>query len=76
MKSEVQIIAATTENPQSYLLKTFTRRIPMVIVLPKLRERKLEERYLLLNEFITEESVRIGKSIYISKNAIISFFTI
>lgn len=73
VKSEVQIIAATTENPQSYLLKTFTRRIPMVIVLPKLRERKLEERYLLLNEFITEESVRIGKSIYISKNAIISF---
>ncbi|MBC2456262.1 sigma 54-interacting transcriptional regulator [Clostridium beijerinckii] len=73
VKSEVQIIAATTENPQSYLLKTFTRRIPMVIVLPTLRERKLEERYLLLNEFITEESIRIGKSIYISKNAIISF---
>lgn len=73
VKSEVQIIAATTENPQSYLLKTFTRRIPMVIVLPTLRERKLEERYFLLNEFITEESIRIGKSIYISKNAIISF---
>lgn len=73
IKVEVQIIAATTEQPQSFLLKTFARRIPMTIVLPPLRERKLEERYYLLNEFIIAESLRLGKSIYVSKNAIISF---
>ncbi|RII36443.1 sigma-54-dependent transcriptional regulator [Clostridium chromiireducens] len=73
IKAEVQIIAATTEQPQSFLLKTFTRRIPMTIVLPPLRERKLEERYYLLNEFIIAESLRLGQSIYISKNAVISF---
>lgn len=73
IKAEVQIIAATTEQPQSFLLKTFTRRIPMTIILPPLRERTLEERYCLLQEFIRSESLRLGKSIYISKNAITSF---
>lgn len=73
VKAEVQIIAATTEQPQSFLLKTFTRRIPMTIVLPPLRERTLEERYYLLNEFIIAESLRLGKNIYVSKNVIISF---
>lgn len=72
IEAEVQIIAATTEQPQSFLLKTFTRRIPMTIVLPPLRERKLEERYYLLNEFIIAESLRLGQSIYVSKNAVIS----
>lgn len=73
IRAEVQIIAATTEQPQSFMLKTFMRRIPMTIVLPPLRERKLEERYCLLKDFIIAESLRLGKSIYVSKNAIISF---
>lgn len=73
IKVEVQIIAATTEQPQSFLLKTFTRRIPMTIVLPPLRERKLEERYYLLSDFITAESLRLGQNIYVSKDAVISF---
>ncbi|MDR3595962.1 sigma 54-interacting transcriptional regulator [Clostridium sp.] len=73
IKVDVQIIAATTEQPQSFLLKTFTRRIPMTIVLPSIKERKLDERYHLLNDFIIAESLRLGKSIYVSKNAIISF---
>lgn len=72
-KARVQIIAATTEDPKSYLLKTFTRRIPMTIVLPPLRERTIEERYDLLEEFIKSESLRLKKSIYINKNALISF---
>ncbi|MBE6071454.1 MAG: PRD domain-containing protein [Clostridium butyricum] len=73
IRAEVQIISATTEDPQSFMLKTFTRRIPMTIILPPLRERTLEERYLLLESFIKEESVRLGKNIYVSKNSIISF---
>lgn len=73
IKVEAQIIAATTEEPQSYLLKTFTRRIPMTITLPALRERSLRERYYLLEDFIKAESKRLGKSIYINKNALISF---
>ncbi|MBC8587972.1 sigma 54-interacting transcriptional regulator [Paratissierella segnis] len=69
----VRIIAATTEDPDSYLLQTFSRRIPMVIRLPSLSERSLEERYFLIESFIREESRRIGKSIYINRNSIISF---
>lgn len=69
----VQIIAATTEDPKSYLLQTFTRRIPMTIVLPPLRERTIKERYELLEEFIKAESLRLKSSIYINKNALISF---
>ncbi|MGL4773062.1 MAG: sigma 54-interacting transcriptional regulator [Clostridium sp.] len=73
VKVEVQIIAATTEEPQSYLLRTFTRRIPMTITLPSLNERSLKERYYLLEQFIKGESSRIGRSIYFNKNALISF---
>ncbi|MBN2795383.1 MAG: sigma 54-interacting transcriptional regulator [Clostridia bacterium] len=71
--ADVQIIAATTEDPNSYLLKTFTRRIPMSILLPALSERLLDERYQLIQVFINEESKRVNKSIYINKNSLISF---
>ncbi|MDQ0148857.1 sigma 54-interacting transcriptional regulator [Eubacterium multiforme] len=71
--SDAQIIAATTEEPKSYLLKTFTRRIPMTITLPSLKERSATERYHLLEQFIKGESKRLGESIYFNKNALISF---
>ena len=71
--AEVQIIAATTEDPESSLLKTFTRRIPMTIQLPALDERGLKDRYMLIQTFVKEESKRLGKSIYINRNALESF---
>ncbi|MGL5354662.1 MAG: sigma-54-dependent transcriptional regulator, partial [Clostridium sp.] len=73
IKVEAQIIAATTEDPQSFLLKTFTRRIPMCVTLPSLAERSVKERYYLLKQFIKAESKRLEKSIYFNKNALISF---
>ena len=73
MEAKVQIIAATTEEPNSYLLKTFTRRIPMTIYLPALSDRLLEERYQMIQMFINEESKRVNQSIYINKNSLISF---
>ena len=73
LSSEVRIIAATTEQPKSYLLNTFTRRIPMLIELPNLKEKDLTERYYLIELFIKQESRRIGESIYVEKNAIIAF---
>ncbi|HLV09807.1 MAG TPA: sigma 54-interacting transcriptional regulator, partial [Halanaerobiales bacterium] len=73
IRADVQIVAATTENPESYLLDTFIRRIPMTITLPSLKERGLVERYLLIHQFLKEESIRIGRGIYINKNALISF---
>lgn len=70
---KLQIIAATTEEPKSYLLQTFTRRIPMTIVLPPLRERSLSERYGLLEAFIKDESIRLDREIYFKRNALKSF---
>ena len=73
IEADVKIIAATTEPPGSYLLKTFQRRIPMVIELPALSDRSLIERFQLIKYFIKQEQKRIGKDIYIYKNALKSF---
>jgi transcriptional regulatory protein LevR/transcriptional regulator with AAA-type ATPase domain len=73
LKASVQIIAATTEDPNSHLLKTFTRRIPMMITLPSLDLRGMKERYGLIELFIKEESRRVNKSIYFNRDSLISF---
>jgi len=74
-KSDVFIISATTENPESALLKTFTRRIPMIIHIPSLRERTLEERLFLIKSFFKYESIRLNKNIYVSLNTIRAFLS-
>ena len=56
--AKVLIITATTEDPNMNLLQTFTRRIPMVINIPALRNRGMEERFNLIKQFMIEESGR------------------
>jgi transcriptional regulator with AAA-type ATPase domain/transcriptional regulatory protein LevR len=67
---EVMIICATTENINSSLLRTFTRRIPVTISLPPLRERTVDERLKLIQSFFEEESKRVGKKIEVDGDAI------
>ena len=59
--AKVLIITATTEDPNATLLRTFTRRIPMVISIPPLRERSMEERFNLIKGFMIDESARLKK---------------
>ena len=66
----VMIICATTENIDSSLLKTFSRRIPVSISLPSLRERTTEERLRLIKSFFEEESKRIGKKIEVQEDSL------
>jgi transcriptional regulator with AAA-type ATPase domain/transcriptional regulatory protein LevR len=66
--SNVLIITATTENPSSSLLKTFTRRIPMTLRVPSLKERAIDERLDLVKGFFNLEASRISQDIYISMN--------
>jgi transcriptional regulatory protein LevR/transcriptional regulator with AAA-type ATPase domain len=73
--ANVLIITATTEDPNTTLLKTFTRRIPMVITIPSLRNRGMEERFNLIKQFMLEESGRLGKSIKVSINSIKAFLS-
>jgi transcriptional regulatory protein LevR/transcriptional regulator with AAA-type ATPase domain len=73
--ASVLIITATTEDPNTTLLKTFTRRIPMVITIPALKDRGMEERFNLIKQFMIEESGRLGKSIKVSINSIKAFLS-
>lgn len=69
IKASLMIIGATTEDPNSVLLGTFRRRIPVIIQLPKLSERPPYERYLLIKHFLTQESNRLQLPIWVSGRA-------
>ncbi|MBC1411692.1 sigma-54-dependent transcriptional regulator [Listeria welshimeri] len=71
--AQVQIIGATTESPDNFLLETFTRRIPMTITLPALADRNLEERYQLVEFFLNQEAIRLHQSIRVHRKALIAF---
>lgn len=73
--SDVLIISATTEDPDSSMLKTFTRRIPMMIKLPSLKDRTIEERLYLIRSFFKHESIRLGRNIYVSLNTMRAFLS-
>ena len=64
-KANVMITAATTEDPESSLLLTFRRRIPMIIDLPSINDRPINERYILIENFFSQEAQRVGKEITI-----------
>ena len=74
-KANVLIISATTENPDSNLLSTFRRRIPMFIKLPNLGERPDSERYEIIYKFFETEARRVNKNFIITKEVIESFMT-
>jgi transcriptional regulator with AAA-type ATPase domain/transcriptional regulatory protein LevR len=69
-KARVLLICATTEDPQSALLRTFVRRIPMVIRIPSLFELSLDERTAFIDRFFTEEAQRLDRDIQVSVNSI------
>lgn len=71
--ASVMLIAATTEDPESSLLFTFRRRIPMVIELPALAERPLSERAEVVRHFFQEEAVRTGTTIRLLSEAFRAF---
>lgn len=70
---QVQLIAATTENIETSLLATFKRRIPMIIEMPSLRERPLNERLKLIKAFFGYESTRMNAPIHVSMDVMKSF---
>jgi transcriptional regulatory protein LevR/transcriptional regulator with AAA-type ATPase domain len=73
--SDVLIIAATTEDPGSSLLQTFTRRIPIMIKIPSLKERTFDERLYLIKNFFKKESIKLNREIFISCNTIRAFLS-
>ena len=58
-EADVLIIGATTENINTVLLKTFLRRMPVVIHLPALNERPIVERLQLIEMFFVNEQKKV-----------------
>lgn len=67
-KSRCRIIFATTELPEKALLKTFLRRIPVILTVPSLAQRGQNEKLQLMYSLLKKEEKRIGKKILISSN--------
>lgn len=68
--AKVMIITATSEDPESSLLITFRRRIPMLIELPSLKERPFSERYEIITKFLSKEAFRINRTIIVKADVI------
>lgn len=68
--SRTLIICATTERVDSALLRTFTRRIPMVINLPALADRTLRERLKFLKYAFRAEARKMGAPLLILPQAV------
>lgn len=64
--SNARLIFATTEDPKKCLLKTLLRRIPMIITVPSLQERGIQERLQLIYTMFKDESRRLNKQISIT----------
>ncbi|MDD4835098.1 MAG: sigma 54-interacting transcriptional regulator, partial [Lutispora sp.] len=69
----VRIIAATTEDIDSSILFTFKRRFPVIIKLPRLDERSMEERLIYVKRFFFEESCKINMPIKLHESAVKAF---
>jgi len=69
-KASVLLIGATTEDPNSTLLNTFIRRIPITINIPAFDERSIDEKLELVQYLISKEAQRVNKTIKISSEAI------
>lgn len=69
-KSNVLILCATTEDPNSSLLKTFIRRIPIVINIPPLDERPIKEKIDIIKHLLSKEAHRISKPIRLSADVV------
>lgn len=69
-KSSVLIISATTEDPSSTLLKTFVRRIPMVINIPSFEKRSTKDKLDIIKFLLSNESHRVNKEIKIDEDSV------
>lgn len=71
-EASVQIIGATTESSATFL-STFTRRIPMSVTLPSLKDRTIDERYEIVTRFIKEEANRLKQRIIVERDVVLAY---
>ena len=64
--SQVRLVVATTEEPDKVLLRTLLRRIPMIIEIPSLENRGLQEKIEILHHIFNLEQTRLNIKIKMS----------
>ncbi|HLQ40281.1 MAG TPA: sigma 54-interacting transcriptional regulator [Tetragenococcus sp.] len=69
-QAEVRIIGATTEDPNSTLLDTFVRRIPINIQLPSFAVRPAAEKIDLVKMMVSREAKRIERTISLTEDVV------
>jgi len=69
-KVDVLMIGATTEDIDTYIIKTFLRRVPMIITLPALKTRSTEERLMLIENFFAAEMQEMNVPIRLHKDVL------
>jgi len=72
-KAKVLFIGATTNDIKSTFLKTFIRRMPIVIRLPLLSAKPISERFQLIKQFFKDEAKRVKIPIKVYKNVMKAF---
>ncbi|MPW25488.1 PRD domain-containing protein [Alkalibaculum sp. M08DMB] len=71
--AKVLFLCATTENIESSLLISFRRRIPMIISIPPLEDRSLEEKIELACNFFQEECNRTNLKLFVDSKVLEAF---
>lgn len=69
-EASVRIVCATTEDPKSTFLDTFTRRIPINIHMPSFKERPVVEQLDLLKLLTGLEANRIQRKITLTEDVV------
>lgn len=68
--ADVRLVCATTEDPESSLLQTFVRRIPIMIKMPSFGQRSAREQLQLLRQLLGIEANRTDKDIKLSEDVV------
>lgn len=64
---ETRLIFATMKKPEDVFLRTFLRRIPIIVHLPSLAERSLDEKEELIVHFFKREGQKLGREVMVSR---------
>ncbi|MFC5651113.1 sigma 54-interacting transcriptional regulator [Paenibacillus solisilvae] len=74
-QASVRLIAATSEDARSVLLNTLLRRFPVVLTLPDVNVRPLQEKLALIEFFLNEEATRVSIPISVSPLVLVALMT-
>ncbi|MEJ8738496.1 PRD domain-containing protein [Erysipelotrichaceae bacterium HCN-30851] len=69
IQSGFMLIICTEKNPLKIFTREFLHYFPMIVNVPSLSQRPLEEREELVKKYLKAEEKRVGKQVYISFNA-------